>query len=305
MGKKRIAIIGDVSAEEESRKKKEIKRVQKTLREEGKLTEKQEKVKKKVSEDKKKSAKAPGLKGGERVVDTADKALEEMELQRKKERELDKLKQEAAVEAGEKEAKKKKERVRSNNYKKAKGKVDTGKLYAVDEAIGLLREIDKSKFDATVELHLNLVKEGMRFKVELPYSTGKVRKVAVADEKTVKKIKEGKIDFDVLLATAEQMPKLVPLAKVLGPKGLMPNPKNGTVVKDVKKAMEGFKGNGIEVKSEKKVPVAHMVVGKMSMKDKELVGNILAILEKVEARNVKKAVVKTTMSPGVKLAVGS
>jgi large subunit ribosomal protein L1 len=299
MGKKRVVIIGDISAEEEARKKKEEKRMQKAMRE----GEKTEKLKRKEKEEKK-SAKIPGMKGGERVVDTGEKALEEMELQKQKEAELEKLRTEAAVKEGKTVAKVKKvERVRSAKYQRAKSKIDPNKYYAVSEAIKLIREINLSKANGTVEMHLNLAKAGQKFTTELPYSTGKVKRVAVADEATIGKIKEGKIDFDVLLASPEQMGKLVPLAKILGPKGLMPNPKNGTVVKDPKKAVESFQGNSLDIKSEKKAPLAHLVVGKLAMKDEELAANAEAVLKAVEAKNLKKAVVKTSMSPAVKLAV--
>ena len=115
-------------------------------------------------------------------------------------------------------------------------------------------------------------------------------------------MKDGKIDFDVLLATAEMMPKLVPYAKLLGPKGLMPNPKNGTLIKSKKEAKK-FGGNTMTIKAEKAEPVIHTTFGKVSQKPKELEENLETILKAIGKKQIVKAYIKSTMSPSVKIAL--
>src|SRR3989344_1754390 len=173
--------------------------------------------------------------------------------------------------AKEEKAKKRKTRlkVRSKKYKDSKSKVDPVKLYKLDYAVALLKEISYSKFDSTVELHLVVRKDNLSANITLPHSTGKVKRVEVAGDETIKKLKDGRIDFDVLLATGDMMPKLVPFAKLLGPRGLMPNPKNGTLIKN-EKEISKFSANSITLKTEKSAPIIHTTVGKLSMQKKEL-----------------------------------
>lgn len=120
-------------------------------------------------------------------------------------------------------------------------------------------------------------------------------------KKTIEKLKEGKIDFDVLVATADMMPKLVPFARLLGPKGLMPNPKNGTLVNDLKKA-KSFSTATITLKTEREAPLIHTVVGKVSQKDEEIVGNIETVLKALgKNKQIVRAFLKSTMSPSAKI----
>lgn len=194
-------------------------------------------------------------------------------------------------------------RVRSKPYQTAKAKVDVTKTYATSDAIKLLRNITLTKFDATVELHLVLKEKGISKEIELPHSTGKTRRVAVADDATIAKIESGKIDFDVLYASPDQMGKLVKFAKVLGPKGLMPNPKNGTVVPDPAKSAAAAAGKtSVVLKTEKDAPLIHTVVGKLSMNSELLTQNLKAILTAFEG-HLTKAVLKSTMSPAIKLTI--
>lgn len=278
MGKKRVSVLGS-EAESDLKAKKAVKLEQKKLRE-GK------------------TAKAPGLAGGQRVVDTATESLAEFEEIQKR----------TLVTAPEEEAKAKikKIKVRSASYKTAKGKIDVTKAHSIDDALKLLKEVNLTKFDPTVELHINLGKTGVSISAELPFSTGKTRKIGIADDEFIKKLESGNInlDLDLLLASPSQMPKLVKFAKVLGPKGLMPNPKTGTVVEDPAAAAKKMSGsNSVSLKTEKSAPLIHTIVGKLSQPEKELSANINAILNSLLPSQIAKVVIKTTMSPGIKLQI--
>lgn len=193
------------------------------------------------------------------------------------------------------------ERIRSKKYQDAKSKIELGKEYSIDSAIKLVKETSYSKFDGTMELHLIVKKIGTSAQVTLPHSAGRKKKVEVADDNTLVKLKEGKIDFDVLVATPDMMPKLVPFARILGPKGLMPNPKNGTLINDLKKA-KGFTAGALNLKTEKEAPLIHTVVGKNSQIDQEIQANVDAIFKSLGgSKQILKAYLKSTMSPSVKL----
>lgn len=223
-----------------------------------------------------------GLKGGERI-----KTVEA-----------------GPVDIGEKEeSQEKKEykpKQRSKQYKDALEKVNREKEYSLNEAIKLVKKTSYSKFDGTVELHMTVKKKGLSINVKLPHSSGKKKKVEIADENTIKKLKDGKIDFDLLLATADMMPKLVPFARILGPKGLMPNPKNGTVIKKKEDAKK-FMGNSLNLKTEKNAPVIHTAVGKVSQDEKQLKENVKEIFESIGKRQITKATLTSTMGPGIKI----
>lgn len=191
---------------------------------------------------------------------------------------------------------------RSEKYQQAYAKIDKNKVYALSEAISLVKEISFTKFDSTIELHFIVKKQGVNLNVTLPHATGKQKKVEIANDQTIEKLKLGKIDFDVLLATAEMMPKLIPFAKLLGPRGLMPNPKNGTIIKSEKDA-EQFGGNTITIKTEKSAPVVHTVCGKTTQSDKELEENVKAIVDAIGTKQIIKAYIKSTMSPSLKFQV--
>lgn len=192
---------------------------------------------------------------------------------------------------------------RSKKYQNARTKIDKSKAYSVKEALKLLPKISYSDFNGTVELHL-VVQKNLATEVELPHSTGKKKKVEIANETTIEKLKKGKIDFDILLATPDFMPKLVPFAQILGPKGLMPNPKNKTLVKNKEEAKK-FSVDQLILKTEKSAPVIHTVVGKVKQKDKELAENIEAVLAGVGKRKIIKAYLCSTMSPSIRLETAS
>lgn len=237
-----------------------------------------------AGKEKKAKVHLPGLKGGQRVV-----AIEAQPIQ---------------VEPEEEKVIKKKERklhVRGKKYLEARRKIDPGKIYSLKDAVKLAKETSISSFPGSVELHMVVAKEGVNTSAKLPYTTGVTKKIEIADENTIKKLEAGKIDFDVLLADPAIMPKLVPYAKILGPRGLMPNPKAGTLVDNPQKAKEQFLPNILQVKSEKNAPLIHLVVGKVNQPEKEIEANIEAVIEAIGRRNIKKAVICATMGPAIRL----
>lgn len=270
MGKTKTAIVSGVPEETKTGQEKYKER---------------QKKKKETDTKIKKQVKGVGLKGGERIKSVVGEEISEK-----------------PTEVEEEKAKKKAQepRVRGSKYKDARAKVDKTKQYTVTEAVKLVKETSYTKFDGTVELHVVVKKEGLTVNVELPHSGGKKKKIELANAKTVEKLKKGKVDFDVLLATAEMMPRLVPFAKLLGPKGLMPNPKKGTLIKKASDAKK-FSANTLTLKTERKAPIIHTTVGKVSQKEKELVENTQAIIEAVNKRQIVKAFLTSTMSPSVKL----
>lgn len=195
------------------------------------------------------------------------------------------------------------EKIRGKKYKASKAKIDREKLYKPSDAIKIVKESSYSKFDGTMELHLVVKKAGTSVNLNLPHSAGRQKKVEIASDETIEKLKNGKVDFDILVATPAMMPKLVPFARVLGPKGLMPNPKNGTLVADPAKA-KGFSASTVTLKTEKDAPLIHTVVGKNSQADKEISENIEAIFKVLGgSKQIDRAFLKSTMSPSVKLAI--
>ena len=186
-----------------------------------------------------------------------------------------------------------------------KAKVDRSKVYTTSEAVALCKTTSYSKFVGTLELHLQTKKHPLTVSVNLPFSTGKQKRVEIASEATLAKLTKGVVDFEVLLATAEMMPKLVPFAKLLGPKGLMPNPKTGTLIKSEKDLPAGRqelkKFDATTIKTEKEAPLIHTVAGKLNMEDKELAANVEAILTAIDVKQIVRAFLKPTMGPSVRV----
>ena len=135
----------------------------------------------------------------------------------------------------------------------------------------------------------------------MPHGTGKQSKVAILTDEVIKLIEQGKIDFDVLIARPTDMPKLVKFAKVLGPKGLMPNPKAGTVSEKPEEAVKKFTSGVIRFKTEAKFPLLHQSIGKLSFRDEQLVDNIAVFLKAVKPQNITTVYLKSTMSPAIKI----
>ncbi|MBV2361842.1 50S ribosomal protein L1 [Streptomonospora nanhaiensis] len=219
---------------------------------------------------------------------------------------------------------------RSKNYRKASDLVDRSKLYAPVEAVKLAKETSVVKFDATVEVALRLgvdprkADQMVRGTVNLPHGTGKTARVLVfatgeraeqareagadfvGDDDLVEEIQKGFLDFDAVVATPDLMGKVGRLGRVLGPRGLMPNPKTGTVTPDVAKAVTDIKGGKIEFRVDRHGNL-HFIIGKLSFSEDQLVENYSAALDEVlrlkpaaaKGRYIKKATLTTTMGPGI------
>lgn len=197
----------------------------------------------------------------------------------------------------------------SEKYLAVVKEVDRNRKYALSEALTLLEKIKYTKFDETVELHINTSEKGVSGSVTLPHGTGKETRVVIANyaadakhvDDLIKEIESGQINFDVLIATPDTMPKLARVARVLGPRGLMPNPKNGTVTPKPEDIAKKFAGGQINFKTESKFPIVHLAVGKLSFGEKKLTDNIKTVLHAIQAKQVKNVTLKSTMSPGIKL----
>jgi len=222
----------------------------------------------------------------------------------------------------------------SKKQKAQSGKVEPMKLYHVDDAIGLLKSMASTKFDETLEVAINLgvdprhADQMVRGVVNLPKGTGKDVRVAVfargakADEATaagaevvgaedlMEAIQGGKIDFDRVIATPDMMGVVGRLGKVLGPKGLMPNPKLGTVTMDVKKAVTDAKSGQVEFRVEK-AGIIHAGIGKASFAAEDLKANFDAFVDAIvkakptgaKGKYLQKVALSSTMGPGVKVDV--
>ncbi|MDO4039988.1 50S ribosomal protein L1 [Clavibacter michiganensis] len=225
---------------------------------------------------------------------------------------------------------------KSKAYRAAAEKIDPAKAYTASEAVELARETGSSKFDSTVEVALKLgvdprkADQMVRGTVILPHGTGKTARVIVfatgpaaeaaiaagADEvggdELIEKVAGGYTSFDSAVSTPELMGKVGRLGKVLGPRGLMPNPKTGTVTPDVARAVSDIKGGKIEFRVDKHANV-HFVVGKASFSPEQLSENVGAALEEIvrlkpsssKGRYVQKATVSTTFGPGISVDVNS
>jgi large subunit ribosomal protein L1 len=219
---------------------------------------------------------------------------------------------------------------RSKGYRGAIGKIDRDRLYPPAEAMKLAKDTTTTKFDATVEIAMRLgvdprkADQMVRGTVNLPHGTGKTARVIVfaagakADEATaagadvvgtddlVARIQEGWLDFDAAIATPDQMAKIGRIARILGPRGLMPNPKTGTVTMDVARAVADIKGGKITFRVDKHSNL-HLIIGKASFPVDKLIDNYAAVLDEVlrakpsaaKGRYLRKVTVTTTMGPGV------
>ena len=201
--------------------------------------------------------------------------------------------------------------------------------YPIEEALKKVKAESKAKFDASIEVHINLDidpnKQNIRFSLSLPNGTGKTKKIAVlssgkvegADlnltEEDLPKIEQGKIkpnvDFDVLITEPRYMPVLAKYAKILGPAGVMPNPKNGTVTEEISKSIAQFKKGKMEIKTEKTAPIIHTIIGKVSFDDKSLADNYKELISALKANKpaktgplwIKSIFISSAMGPSVKV----
>jgi len=259
--------------------------------------EKKQKKEQKEKASEKKKIRAPGLKGGERMVavEVSGKEVQKMEKAKKI---LEKTEKKE-----EKKEKKIKLKIRGKNYQQAKNQINKNKIYSIKEAISILKKIKYTKFNESFELHLNVDKSGLKGEIELPYSIGKKMRVMIVDDKVLSEIEKGNINFDLLIAHPSFMPKLVKFARILGPKGLMPNPKNGTISSNPQEVAKKFQKNILYWKTESKFPLIHQMLGKTSQKDEEIEENIKYFLKSVGINHIKQAYLKTTMSPSIKIEV--
>jgi large subunit ribosomal protein L1 len=216
------------------------------------------------------------------------------------------------------------------NYRKVAELIDRSKLYSPADAIRLAKQTSTVKFDPTVEVAMRLgvdprkADQMVRGTVNLPHGTGKTARVIVfaagakaeeavnagADEvgsdELVARIQEGWLDFDAAVATPDQMAKIGRIARILGPRGLMPNPKTGTVTMDVTKAVQDIKGGKINFRVDKHANL-HLIIGKASFAEDRLIENYAAVLDEImrskpsaaKGRYLKKIFLTTTMGPGI------
>ncbi len=222
----------------------------------------------------------------------------------------------------------------TKNQKAIAGKIDRSKVYPLLEACELLKEISYTKFDSSVELHTNLgvdprkANQMIRGVVSLPHGTGKVTRVLVlctpdkeneakeagADyvglDDYIEKIKAGWTDVDVIICTPSVMPKIGAIGRILGPRGLMPNPKTGTVTMEIGQAVKEVKAGKIDFKVDK-TGIIHAAVGKVSFTPEQIAENVRAMVSSIlklkpqalKGTYFKAAYICTTMSPAIKLDI--
>lgn len=194
---------------------------------------------------------------------------------------------------------------RSKTYQASAALVEAKKLYNLTEALEILPKLARSKFDETVELHINTHQTGVSGSMTLPHGSGKKTRVVIASEELIAEIEKGQINFDILIAEPSMMSRLAKVAKILGPRGLMPNPKAGTVTAKPDEAVKKYEAGQINFKTEAKSPLLHLAVGKISFGEKKLSENIKTALNTVQAKNIKNVTLKSTMSPGIRLNISS
>ncbi len=218
------------------------------------------------------------------------------------------------------------------NYRNAKALFDREQEYSPAEAVRLLKEMQTAKFDETVEVHFRLglnvrhADEQLRGTLMLPHGTGKEAKVAVFAEgekakeaqdagadvvgsaDLAKRVEEGFTDFDVAIATPDQMGNVGRLGRILGPRGLMPNPKTGTVTMDVAKAVRDAKAGKLEYRTDRGANV-HVAIGKKSFDARQLLENYAALVDEIvrakpaaaKGRYIRQITLATTMGPGIRV----
>lgn len=225
---------------------------------------------------------------------------------------------------------------RGKAYRKAAEQLEAGKIYSLKEALELATKTSVGKFDASVEIHVNLgvdprqADQNIRSTVALPHGTGKTVRVAVfapadsheaatkagadvvGEDDFLQKLDKEQIDFDILVSTPQFMPKLGKYARLLGPKGLMPNPKSGTVTTNIAKAVKEAKAGRVEYRVDKQA-IVHQAVGKVSFGPEKLLENTKTFVESLngvkpaslKSTYIKGFAVSTTMGPGIKVDLSS
>lgn len=277
-----------------------------------------------VTEEKDASQVKATAKAGKRSAKGIEEAEAKAEkIEHQKHRDEEEAEAEAKPKAPVKPTRSRLER-RSKGYRKSAELVEKGKVYALGEALELATKTSSVKFDASVELHVNLgvdprqADQNIRANLVLPQGTGKTVRVAVfsddkvtgADlagvEEITKQLDKGEISFDTLIATPANMPKLGKYARLLGPRGLMPNPKSGTVTTDVQKAVSEAKAGRVEYRVDS-TGIVHLAVGKVSFGGAKLLENAAAVManiksakpQSVKGNYIKAVHITTTMGPSI------
>lgn len=216
---------------------------------------------------------------------------------------------------------------RGKKYQQAASLIDKTKNYPAADAVDLLYKTSTVKFDPTVEVHLNVNDKSIKGTINFPHDVGgktKEKKYLILNEKqvtidgkqiiwgndqTIEDIQSGKLkpkrDFDQVLASPKYMPKLATVAKILGPLGIMPNPKNGTVTEDITSFFKKESTGGYQYKTDPTAPIIHTKIGKLSNKPQQLSDNLKALILAVGAGKIQKAVITSSMGPGIKVDIGS
>lgn len=279
MGKKRIVLVSEIPETPEKPKKE-------------RKPQKEEVV---VAKKATKSGKQHG-----HIADVSAETLAEAEVVEKKAKELEK----DAADQVKKTTKKVKKNtpVRGKKYQEKRKLVDRTKTYPLTDAIKLLKRISISQFNGSVDAHFNLTSKstGLKGEITFPHPTGKKQNIKIADEKLIAQLEKGKIDFTALVTTPAMMPKLAKYARLLGPRGLMPNPKTGTITDKPEELVKKLAGSA-HFKTEAKAPLIHMSIGKVDSPEKDLLENFKALIKAIGRKNIKKTVISPTMGPGIKV----
>lgn len=194
-------------------------------------------------------------------------------------------------------------RTRGTRYLKAVSTLGPTKNTGLNliDAINGVKKVAFAHMKESVELHLNVFEVGLRGETSLPFSTGKTTKVVVADDELLEKLEKGIVDFDLLVTTPAFMPKLTKFAKLLGPRGLMPNPKAGTLGNNVEELVNKFSGSTVRYKTEPKAPIIHVILGKVDDTQEHLAANAEAYMAAIGKKNIKSVFITSTMSPSIKV----
>lgn len=252
-----------------------------------------EQVQKKKDSARRETKKLTKLQGnGGRITDlTAEKVIDEEAL----------IQKGIIKDQGKKTPKPPKKR--SPRYKEKRALVKKDSIYPLNEAVKLVKETSYSKFPGSVEVHINMKEKGLRGTVTFPHGTGKQIRIAIADDKLIENLATGKIDFDILVAHPQYMAKLARYARILGPKGLMPNPKAGTISPEPEKVAKKLAGGQTQWKTETEAPIIHMVIGKVDFEEKKLAENLQKLIASVNPDKINSLFLKATMGPSIKVKI--
>ncbi len=205
-----------------------------------------------------------------------------------------------------------KAKTRSKKYMEAKALIEPGKHYPITEALELVKKVSLSKFDGSVEVHLKIAKKKAKSASEspkgiflLPHGSGKQKNIIILDEAKIEEIaKTKKIDFDIAIATPEIMPKVGKIAKILGPKGKMPDPKTGTVTTDPKRAIEEINSGKVEYRIDAQNQI-HQMVGKVSWPSEKLLENAKVVIAAFPKTRLESVYLSASISPSVAIDLSS